>query len=194
MSYHSPFLLSSIYDIMKIKGILKEQKVILDPHGHYEIKSFDDTRYDFHLHKETKRVIEGEKRTVIIKIPLNSNRRVTIKSNKKEQEYIPMKLEKEIRDILDTDITARNKFLEDIIYALKDYPKDFREIGNVKKCIERIGNAFGFDWKNLEIKYYLSGIRTNKYSAEFIDTDKRGYRIILDERHAIVEDMMKNSM
>lgn len=179
---------------MKIKSLLKEQKIILDPHGHYEIKTFGDTRYDFHLHKETKRVIDGEKRTVIIKIPLNSNRKVTIISNKKEQESIPRKLEKEIRDVLDTDITARNKFLEDIINALKDYPKDFRKIGNVKQCIERIGNAFGFAWKKMDVKYFLSGIRTNKYSAEFIDTDKRVYRILLDERHAIVEDMMKNSM
>ena len=179
---------------MKIKGLLKEQKVILDPHGHYEIKSFKDTQYDFHLHKETKREIEGEKRIVIIKIPLNSNRKVQIVSNKKEQDYIPRKLKKEIHDILDSDINARDKFLRDIINALKDYPIVFLDKKNVKKCIERIGKAFGFDWEKLDVKYYFSENLTNKCYADFIDTDSRGYGISIDEKEVVVEDLMRNSI
>ena len=167
---------------------------MLDPHGHYEIKSFNDIQYDFHLHKETKREIEGEKRKVIIKIPLNSNRKVQIESNKKEQDYIPRKLEKEIHDILDSDINVRDKFLRDIIEAMKDYPKDFLEIGNVKTCIKRIGKAFGFDWEKLDVKYYLPENLTNKYSAKFIDTDSRGYRISINENEVVVEDLMRNSI
>ena len=85
---------------MKIKGILKEQEVSLDPHGHYEMTSFDDSRYDFHLHKKTKRPIDGKERYVVIRIPLNSDRKVSITSDKEQIDAIPRKLKNEINDRL----------------------------------------------------------------------------------------------
>lgn len=170
--------------IMKIKGILKDQEVSLDPHGHYEMTSFDDSRYDFHLHKKTKRPIEGKERYVVIKIPLNSDRKVCITSDKEPINSIPRKLKNEIHDILDDEKT-RKDFLRDIKVALKDYPLDFQVKDNVKLCVKRICIAFGFDWKKCDVEFLF-----NEAKANVTDEDKELYRVTLGKDKAVIEDMM----
>lgn len=168
---------------MKIKGILKEQEVSLDPHGHYEMTSFDDSRYDFHLHKKTKRPIDGKERYVVIRIPLNSDRKVSITSDKEQIDAIPRKLKNEIKDILD-DKNTREKFLQNIRLALKDYPSDFQDEKNVRLCIKRICIAFGFDWENCDVDFLF-------HQADVVDEDRELYRVTIGENEAKIEDMMK---
>ena len=168
---------------MKIKGILKDQEVSLDPHGHYEMTSFDDSRYDFHLHKKTKRPIEGKERYVVIRIPLNSDRKVSITSDNEQIDAIPRKLKNEINDILD-DKNTREKFLQNIRLALKDYPSDFQDEKNVRLCIKRICIAFGFDLGKCNLDFLFK-------EANIVDEDKELYKVTLSKDKVKIEDMMK---
>lgn len=167
---------------MKIKGLLKDQEVCFDPHGHYEMTSFDDSRYDFHLHKKTKRPIEGKERCVVIRIPLNSDRKVCVTSDKEPINAIPRKLKKEIHAILD-DKNTREKFLQNISLALKDYPSDFQDEKNVRLCINRICIAFGFDLKKCDVDFLFK-------EANVVDEDKEIYKVTLSKDKVKVEDMM----
>lgn len=168
---------------MNIKGLLKDQVVSFDSHGHSEMRFFDDSRYDFHLHKRTKRPIEGMERSVDIRIPLNSTREVEITSDNEPINAIPRKLKKEIHGILD-DKNTRENFLRNISKALKDYPPDFQVEKNVKLCIKRICIAFGFDWEKCDVDFLFK-------EANIVDVDKELYKVTLSKDKVKIEDMMK---
>jgi hypothetical protein len=60
---------------MNLKPLLKKQKLRTDPHGHNEAQ-WDDSRYEIHLHKNTKYPIDGKICEINIYVPLNSDNKV----------------------------------------------------------------------------------------------------------------------
>ena len=89
---------------MKLSPLINNQDIFIDAHGHEkEGISFSDERFDIHLHKKTKYRIDGKIQEVHIRIPLNSNRSVTIKNARNQHIDIPNKLLKEIHAVLEKD-------------------------------------------------------------------------------------------
>ena len=65
---------------MSLRSLIKKQIVTIDDHkrGCQEIKNWDDPNFDVHIDKVTQYTINGEKTAVRIKIPINSDRSITI--------------------------------------------------------------------------------------------------------------------
>lgn len=71
----------------KISDLIEHQSIYIDAHGHEldpNVKDdiFDDTKYDLHLHKRTKKVRINNKQEYIIdiQIPINNpEREITVK-------------------------------------------------------------------------------------------------------------------
>ena len=176
----------------KIKSLVSDQKVYVEPHGHSEIKTFFDPKYDFHLHKQTKRKINGKYVTVDIRIPLNSSREIRISCGGTKRSDIPRRLKKEINCALSDEI-VRTRLIDDLKEVLKGYPEDFNNVEVLKQCVSRIGKAFGFNdlEQNLNIVFSRSTNRVHKFVAEFPDEGNHIYNITLTKNRFSIEDTQR---
>lgn len=168
---------------MSLKPLLKKQKITIDDHkrGCREQKSWDDKTVDVHLDKTTKTRINGKHQEVRIKIPINSDKKISIERAKKEIDEIPSKLKKEIIDAFN-DKKIREDFIEDLVSILKNYESHAKNEDKAKEALRRISKHFGLDWDENDVtthydsaqKRCLSIIKDeqNDYYSAYIDNEK----------------------
>lgn len=132
---------------MKLSPLINNQDIFIDAHGHEkEGISFSDERFDIHLHKKTKYRIDGKIQEVHIRIPLNSNRSVTIKNARHQHIDIPNKLLKEIHAVLEKDKNLRVNFANEIKNVLENYYNVFLDKELAKNIFKKIGSFFNLNW------------------------------------------------
>lgn len=172
---------------MKFTSLLNQQKLRIDAHGHDEAV-WDDERYEIHLHKETKRQIEGEIRNVEIIVPLNRNSKYRCISKNAKVKRIPRTLLKEIRIALDND-ELRVQFVRELRTILKTYPSDYNDEDKAWDALKKIGAAFGIDFSNeLSTVKEISGER-NKVRNLYIKDDQVFYKISGYDNKIVIEDL-----
>ncbi len=146
---------------MSFKPLINHQSLSLDDHyrGTGEMKDFDKQSIDVHIEKKTKYKINGKPTTIIIKIPINSDREITIKIKGKKQNYIPKRLEKEIKDAL-SEPKKLKQLAKDLMKTLKNYKSEKSDIEKLRDSLDRIAKHFDLEWTGQEV--------INRFDSEII--------------------------
>lgn len=143
---------------MKIQGLLKNQKIQIDPHkrGTGTPTCWDNPADEVHIDK----YVNNNKDSYNIKIPINSNNPVTI--NRDEKQEIPEWLKKEIKDTFE-DEKIRRSFVSGICRATSVYcSKIMSPEQRAKQAVGYVRKAFGlptprFVFRN-DIKKFYAGL------------------------------------
>ena len=137
----------------QLSKLIEHQKVfMIDAHGQEENPNvrerlYDDTKYDLHFHKITNPIsINGKKEcTAKIRIPVNNpNREISIEINDNDEDSIPRKLKKEIKEAL-KDKSTRKNFVEEIEKIMATYPSTKNNREKTEDALQHFANAFGIN-------------------------------------------------
>lgn len=172
---------------MALKNLIKNQIIIIDDHkrGAAEIKNFDNLENDVHIDKKTNFRINGKRRSIKIKIPINSENPIKVESGKKLIN-IPTKLKKEIKKAFENS-KIRNAFIGDVIEILSDYESNLRSEKQVEKVLERLSKHFDLEWDMEIIKKYRGEI-LESYTQFYKDDSGHSYFIKLDKRRITIAE------
>lgn len=124
---------------MSITKLIKGQQIRIDSHqrGTGVQNNWDNKNADVHMDKIVKRKKEEYK----IKVPLNSNRKVTV--NRKSDQGIPAHIRTEVTRAFSND-NIRKRFVKDIYNAIEAYnSKNLSHEQRTQQALGYIGNAFG---------------------------------------------------
>ena len=141
---------------MALDGLIKKQTIIIDDHkrGCQEVKNLDDPSSDIHIDKTTKFPLDGKIQKVRIRIPISSDRPITIENEKRQKvNEIPKKLYREINKALENK-QIRNKFISEVIDVLKNFETALSNEDKAKSVLSRISKHFGLDWPTESIANY----------------------------------------
>lgn len=124
-----------------VKSILKNQTIRIDNHQRGGVPMrWDDESQDIHLHKSQNS--DKKQQQYEIRIPLNSNRKITINN---EAKPIPSKIKKEINKAFKSP-SKKSKFINALKGALKDCKWNEKDAPEVAK---KIALVFGFSEEEL---------------------------------------------
>lgn len=173
---------------MALKSLIKQQTIIIDDHkrGSKEIKNWDNPANDIHIHKQTNYKIDGVIQKVDIKIPINSDRAITIKSKRKDMLEIPPKLNKEIQQAF-ADKNARESFINDLVTHIKNFETILSDKTRVTKVLANISKHFGLKWTNDKIATFTNDVLTS-YAQKYIDNEGNKYTIKVDKKQIRIQD------
>ena len=173
---------------MKLSALIDNQEIRIDTHQRWnrEVNNWDNNAQDIHLEKRTLYKINGKKWNVIIKIPLNSDRKITILCKTKRQLEIPPWLKKEIEQALQ-DNKIRQVFIWDLKNIINNYSSDILDDDcKLLDAIQRIESAFGVPSEFLvkRIDKFTRDTTTNKRisRSQTYKWDTYLYTIRLDEK------------
>lgn len=167
---------------MALKELIKNQTIIIDDHkrGSQEVKNWDESSNDIHIDKTTNFRIEGRIQKVRIRIPINSNRPISIENERKQVvKEIPGKLRKEISRALE-DRQIRDNFVGELLEVLKDFRTALSNEQRANDILTRISRHFALNWPKDTIKKYVNNILTS-YTIVYEDEKGREYFSKLDE-------------
>ncbi len=139
---------------MSLKRLIKNQTIKIDDHkaGAREIKQWDKSDIDVHIHKSTNFRVNGKKQNIDIKIPINSERPLSVMSMGKDID-IPKDLKKEILEAF-RNPTIRNNFVDDVIKNISEYKTELSSIDRAESVLRRISRHFGLDDSYRVVKKY----------------------------------------
>ncbi|MFY7671885.1 hypothetical protein ACOSP6_12430 [Tenacibaculum sp. MEBiC06402] len=174
---------------MSLKPLINNQSLIIDDHkwGAREEKDWDKNSSDIHIDKTTKFPIDGKKQDVRIKIPINSDRRITISSKRSKISEVPKKLRKEINDAFENKKT-RDSFIKDLIPILENFSSNLDSVERAKEVLNRISKHFDLDWSTQTIENYIDGALF-ELTQVYLDNDKKQYYITLNKKKIKISDV-----
>lgn len=147
---------------MSLKPLIKDQTIRIDDHlqdGRVPHR-WDDDR-DIHIDKTTN----SGKDKVRIKIPLNSDREITVTNAKEKIDGIPRKIRKEITKAL-SNKKIREEFVRSVLEVVRDFGANIENKEHAKQIVDRISKHFGKSKmlidKYIDQKKYIQ-IREDKY-------------------------------
>ncbi len=150
-----------------MKELIQGQRIRIDNHrwGTGGIDYYDDPANDIHLDKT---IYDGRKKkdSYQIRVPLNSNRPVTV--NRNERQQIPRRLLDEIQGAFNDD-AKRERFVNELREVLRHYPIEDEnnvKIDRVYDALRRIANGFDLEWDDDVIKKYVR--TTQQYGTKYI--------------------------
>jgi predicted house-cleaning noncanonical NTP pyrophosphatase (MazG superfamily) len=147
---------------MSLKKLIDNQVIIIDDHkrGSRESKDWDNPDVDVHIDKSTNFKVDGIRQKVRIKIPINSDRPITIKDYRNSNlNHIPNKLNKEITEAF-ADKDVRERFMVDLIKVLKEFNTILGSEERVSQILENISKHFNLKWTPDKISIYTNDILT----------------------------------
>ena len=173
-----------------MKELVQGQKIRIDNHrrGAGGIDYYDDPANDIHLDKT---VYDGrkQKESYQIRVPLNSNRPVTV--NREENFNVPKKILDEIQKAFD-DGEKRNRFVDEMREVLRHYPiKNEKNVSidRVYDALKRIADGFDLGWRDDQIKKYSRTTKTKgtKYIALLTKHDYTYYLAFETEQYVVAD-------
>lgn len=147
---------------MSLKPLIKDQTIRIDDHlqdGRVPHR-WDDDR-DIHIDKTTN----NNKHKVRIKIPLNSDREITVTNAREEQiDDIPRKIRKEITKTL-SNKKRREEFVDSVLDVVQGFGANIENREHARQIIDRISKHFGESKKLIDeyIDQKYIQIREDKY-------------------------------
>lgn len=182
---------------MSLQPLIKKQKIQIDDHkrGSKEIKNWDDSTADIHVHKETLYPIEGKKQKVTIKIPINSQSPVTItskvKGSKSHLQEIPKDLKNEIQKAFE-NTKIRTKFVKGVVDTLKNFDSVLADEEKARDALNRISENFELEWTGKKISTYVDDALI-QYTQIYTSKDKTKYQITIDKEKLKISELTKYS-
>lgn len=176
-----------------MKELVQGQSIRIDNHrrGTRGIDYYDDPANDIHLDKT---LYDGRKKkeSYQIRVPLNSNRPVTI--NREEGRHIPNRLLDEVRTAF-ADEAKRTRFVEELREVLRHYPirnQDNANIDRVYEALRRIARGFDLDWNDEQItKYSRTSKSTGTKYIALIKNQDFTYYLAFETKQYFVADYYK---
>lgn len=168
---------------MSLKGLIDNQTIIIDDHkrGNGEQKNWDDPAAEVHIDKTTDYSIEGKRQKVRIRIPINSDRELSIENRRKQElNNIPSQLRKEIRNAFE-DKKTRERFIKDLIEILKGFDTALSSKQRVQQILNKLSKHFELEWTNEIIATYTSDILV-LYSQSYKNVKGMEYFISVDNQ------------
>jgi hypothetical protein len=137
---------------MKINSLLNNQTLQIDNHkwGSGEPLNWDAKHSDIHLDKLTW---TSKKNHIRIKVPLNSNRPISIENKSKGLRAIPTQLVHEIKEAF-SNKTIRERFINDLSTVLRNYESVLANEEKTRLALESIAKHFGLQSINDYYCYY----------------------------------------
>ena len=176
-----------------MKKLVKGQKIGIDDHkrGTGAVSYYDDPANDIHLDKT---VYDGKKKNgeYQIRVPLNSNRPVTV--NRDANAEIPDRLLEEIQDAF-ADSGKKQRFVDEMREVLNGYPikdKNNVNVDRVQEAMRRISDAFDLGWDEGPVLNFVHATRTQ--GLTFISLLKRGddiFYLSINYKRIVVADYSK---
>ncbi len=165
---------------MSLKELINGQDIMIDDHkrGAKEIKNWDSDD-DIHIDKTTQYKVEGKLQAVQIKIPLNSNKKISVEAKTKINE-VPRKLKKEIVKAFENK-NQREYFIKDLLKILKNFESTIDNLDKVQEAMSRVAKHFDLNsWTEQEIKHDIG--KTLKSVARLYKDEENNneYYIIID--------------
>lgn len=176
-----------------MKELVQGQEIRIDNHrrGAGSIDYYDDPANDIHLDKT---VYDGRKRNgkYQIRVPLNSNRPVTV--NRDENQFFPNRILGEIQTAF-SNKKKRETFVKEISKVLGQYPvknEENAQKDRVFDALKKIANGFDLGWDDEQITKYLRKTQTKggKYIALLTKQDYT-YYLAYETNQYVVADYKK---
>lgn len=167
---------------MSLKPLIENQSIIIDDHkrGTMEIKDWDNPANDIHIDKNTKYRINGERQHVQIRLPINSNKDISVEIKNKRNNEVPRKLKKEIKKAFENKKT-REQFVKDLIPILENFSSNLDSVEKARDTLKKIAKHFDLDWNTQEI-VNLVGEALLEYTQIYQDDEYQYYFTINDRR------------
>lgn len=174
---------------MSLKPLINNQSLIIDDHkwGAKEEKNWDKSSNDIHIDKKTKYSIDGKKQEVRIKIPINTNREITISAKRSKISEVPRKLRKEINNAFENK-KIRESFILDLIPILENFNSNLDSVEKATEVLNRISKHFDLEWSSQTIKNHLKGALI-EFTQIYLDEDNKQYYITLDRKRIKISDV-----
>ena len=167
---------------MSLKPLIQGQTIIIDDHrrGNGEVKDWDDHTADIHIDKSTHYKVNGKRRNIRIKIPINSDQpiKVETKGKGKALEKIPSGLLREIQSAF-SNREIRDEFITDVLKTLKTFDSTLDSIRKAKQVIERLAAHFDLKWTE-ESNSSKDGDQLMRYVQIYRDDAGNRFFISLD--------------
>ena len=177
---------------MNLNSLINRQTITIDDHkwGAREMKDWDLNSREIHIEKKTHFKLNGKNDEVLIKLPINSDSEIIIKSKKKDSiDEIPRELLKEIKQAFE-DKVARQNFVRDLILVLTDFQSHLDNLEKAKIALIRIAKHFGLDYKPHEIKMDMTDV-LNSYTEQYFDKNGRKYFASIDRNRIKIGEVDK---
>ena len=144
---------------MSLAPLLEKQIIRIDDHhrGNREIKDWDDRRKDVHIDKRTKYKINGKIQDITIRIPINSDREITVEISGNRNSELPKKLYREIQEVLRENKQRTEAFANEVIEELNNYSSILTSEQKAEAALNRLSEHFDLQWTKDKIATYING-------------------------------------
>jgi hypothetical protein len=180
-----------------MKPLINGQTLRIDDHirGTGQATNWDDPSKDIHMEKITDFPWNGEKgKSIIIKIPLNSDLPIRIDIKGVKRNKIPVEIPPILRKEIESAFEDKNKraaFVNDLKDVLKGFPTKFDNVERCREVLEKIGTHFNIDFKK-EVMTIVGG-KTLLYTIIFQSKEEsiKHYYITLGRNHLVIGNLQK---
>lgn len=177
---------------MSLKPLIQNQSIIIDDHnwGAREEKDWDKSSRDIHIDKKTKKYkIDGITQEVRIKIPINSDRNISLENKRNKIAEVPRKLREEISEAF-SNKTIRNNFIRELTPILENFKSNLDSIDKAKSVLNRISKHFDLQWDSQTIENHINDSLI-ELTQVYIDDENKQYYISLNENRIKISDVDK---
>lgn len=165
---------------------------MIDDHhwGTGEVKNWDDKSKDIHIDKKTQYKIDGKMQEVRIRLPINFDRKLSIKAKTHGVKEVPSKLNKEIREAF-KNTKIRQSFVIDLREILDNFSSILDNHEKIEDTMSRFSNHFELKWTEEEIITYIDDVIEKRESIERIYTDKKNnlYYFLINRQKIQIGDI-----
>jgi len=177
---------------MSIKALIKNQTIMIDDHhrGAGEEKNWDDEGKDIHIDKKPQYKINGKIQEVRIRLPINSDRELSIEAKTNGVRKVPEKLKKEIKKAF-KDTKIRNRFIRDLRDILENFSSTLDNHEKIEDTMSRFSNHFKLNWTGESITTYIDDVIKKIGSIERIYTDNENnpYYFLINRQKIQIADI-----
>jgi hypothetical protein len=174
---------------MSLRPLINNQSLIIDDHkwGAKEEKDWDKSSSDVHIDKKTKYPIDGKKQDVRIRIPINSERDISVEVKKDRIREVPSRLRKEIIKAFENKKT-RDAFIKELIPILENFSSNLDSLEKAESVLRRISKHFDLDWTSQKIENHIRG-SLFELTQVYEDENRKQYYITLDRNKIKISDV-----
>lgn len=174
---------------MSLKPLIENQSLTIDDHkwGAKEEKKWDEISSDIHIDKKTKYPIGGKKQDVRIRIPINSERKISVEIKKDRSAEVPNKLRKEIIEAFE-DKNKRDAFIKELIPILENFSSNMDSLEKAENVLKRISKHFDLEWTSQKIENYIKGSLL-ELTQIYEDENRKQYYLTIDKRRIKISDV-----
>ena len=174
---------------MSLRPLINNQSLIIDDHkwGAKEEKDWDKSSTDVHIDKKTKYPIDGKKQDIRIRIPINSERDISVEVKKDRISEVPNRLRKEIIKAFENK-KIRDAFIKELIPILENFSSNLDSLEKAESVLRRISRHFDLDWTSQKIENQIRGSLL-ELTQVYEDENRKQYYITLDRNKIKISDV-----